>query len=99
MKVQRLNSAGALARFLIVSGLVLALLCVAAASSIEHFHRDAESAANCRICQIAHVPVAPMSARVVLPAPVWTAAETNLSSSSFYFTPLFSQSHSRAPPA
>jgi|HubBroStandDraft_5_1064220.scaffolds.fasta_scaffold731163_1 hypothetical protein len=98
MKIRRSKSACSLARLLISSGIVLALLCVAAANSVEHFHRDAESAANCRICQIAHVPIAPMSARVVLPAPSWTAAERPGGPASFYFTPVLLHSPSRAPP-
>jgi len=86
-------------RLLIITGLVLALLCVAAANSLEHFHRGAETAANCRICQIAHVPMAPVSARVILAAPTWATAEITRGLAHRYFAPQLSQAHSRAPPA
>lgn len=93
------HSRPSLPKALLISSLVLALVIITAASGVIHFHQNDESAANCRICQVAHVPFAPVVVRVVLAAPVRQARATTVFAQNRYLEPLFVPSHSRAPPA
>ena len=93
------NSKINLGRLLIVVGLLLALLSITAASSIAHIHTDAESAVTCRICQVAHAPLAPTPVRVFLPLPFAAARAAFAQSTPQYRAPLVSHAYSRGPPA
>lgn len=93
------QSRSSVAKALLVTSLVLALVIITAASGVIHFHQDQESAANCRICQVAHVPFAPVVVRVVLAAPVRLVRAIPVFADSRYFEPFLVPSHSRAPPA
>lgn len=93
------HSRASFAKALLVSSLVLALVIITAASGVIHFHQNDESAANCRICQVAHVPFAPVVVRVVLAAPIRQARATTVLAQNTYLEPLLIPSRSRAPPA
>jgi hypothetical protein len=93
------NSKVTLGRLLIVVSLLLALLCITAASSIAHIHTDAESAATCRICQVGHAPLAPTPVRVFLPRPFVVVRAAFARCTPAYRAPLVSHAYSRGPPA
>lgn len=92
-------SRASLAKTLLVASLILALVIITAASGVVHFHQDDESAAHCRICQVAHVPFAPVVVRVVVAAPVRLVRATPVFAQHLYLEPFLVPSHSRAPPA
>lgn len=87
------------ARALLVTSLVLALVIITAAAGVVHFHQGDESAANCRICQVAHVPFAPAVVRVVVAPPVRLVRVTTVFARNLYLEPFLLPSRSRAPPA
>jgi hypothetical protein len=93
------ESRASLAKAVLVASLVLALVIITAASGVIHFHQGDESAANCRICQVAHVPFAPVVVRVVLAAPSRLVRNVSVLADTGYFEPFLVPSHSRAPPA
>lgn len=93
------HSRASFAKALLVTSLILALVIITAASGVVHFHQDDESAAHCRICQVAHVPFAPVVVRVALAPPVRLVRATTVFARNLYLEPFLVPSRSRAPPA
>jgi len=97
--VRPAKSRVSLAKAALAASLVLALLIIMGAAGVIHFHQGDESAGNCRICQVAHVPFAPIVVRVVLPAPARIVRAATVTAQDRYIDPLRIPGHSRAPPA
>ena len=85
-------------RVLLALGVALCTLSFVVLSS-THIHSEDQNDSACRLCQAAHVSIAPAPALAVLPAPLGVRAEIGAQASAVALGLFLHSARSRAPPA